>query len=75
MKRALVLGGGGVVGVAWETALIQGLREGGVDVGEADVVVGTSAGSMVGTRVAASAEAGYARGLELARGEAALWAE
>jgi NTE family protein len=53
MKRALVLGGGGVVGVAWETALIQGLREGGVDVGEADVVVGTSAGSMVGTRVAA----------------------
>lgn len=51
--RALVLGGGGVVGVAWETGLVAGLLEGGIDVREADLVVGTSAGSMVGTRIAA----------------------
>ena len=53
MKRGLVLGGGGVVGVAWEVGLIGGLLEGGVDLRDADVIVGTSAGSIVGTRLAA----------------------
>jgi NTE family protein len=51
--RALVLGGGGVVGIAWETGVIVGLRDGGVDVTNADLVVGTSAGSTVGAQVAA----------------------
>jgi NTE family protein len=49
----LILGGGGVIGIAWETGVISGLLEGGIDVREADLVIGTSAGSMVGTRVAA----------------------
>jgi NTE family protein len=53
VKRVLVLGGGGVIGVAWEVGLLTGLAEGGVDVREADAVVGTSAGSMVGSWVAA----------------------
>jgi NTE family protein len=53
VKRALVLGGGGVIGVAWETGLVAGLLEGGVDLREADVIVGTSAGSIIGTRLAA----------------------
>ena len=53
MKRALVLGGGGVVGVAWESGLVHGLAEGGVDLRRADLIVGTSAGSAVGTRIAA----------------------
>jgi len=52
-KRALVLGGGGLVGIAWETGLLLGLREGGLEVRETSLVVGTSAGSMVGARVAA----------------------
>lgn len=52
-KNALVLGGGGMLGVAWETGLLAGLREEGVDVSVADLVVGTSAGSIVGTVVAA----------------------
>jgi len=52
-RRALVLGGGGLVGIAWETGVLLGLRDGGVDVREADLVIGTSAGSMVGVRVAA----------------------
>jgi NTE family protein len=47
--RALVLGGGGVAGIAWEIALLAALAERGVDVRDADVVVGTSAGSVVGT--------------------------
>ena len=58
MKRALVLGGGGVIGVAWETGLLKGLAQGGIDVRRADVVIGTSAGSMVGTRIAAGHDIG-----------------
>jgi NTE family protein len=47
--RALVLGGGGVAGIAWEIGLLAALAERGVDVRAADLVVGTSAGSVVGT--------------------------
>lgn len=53
MSRALVLGGGGPVGIAWETGLIAGLAEGGVDVSDADWILGTSAGSVVGAQLAA----------------------
>lgn len=48
MSTALVLGGGGVTGVAWEIGLLAGLGRAGVDLSDADVVVGTSAGSIVG---------------------------
>jgi NTE family protein len=46
--RALVLGGGGAVGVGWQTGLLTGLREAGVDLAGADAVLGTSAGALVG---------------------------
>lgn len=52
-KRALVLGGGGTVGIAWETGLAAGLLEHGVNLGEADLFVGTSAGSVVSAQLAA----------------------
>src|SRR5438552_145643 len=52
MRRALVLGGGGAVGVAWETGVVCGLLEGGLDARTADLIVGTSAGSVVGTHLA-----------------------
>ena len=52
MTRALVLGGGGVTGVAWTTGMLVGLRAAGVDLTAADLVVGTSAGSVVGAQVA-----------------------
>jgi NTE family protein len=52
MSRALVLGGGGPVGIAWECGLIAGLAQGGVDLGRADYILGTSAGSFVGARLA-----------------------
>jgi len=50
-KRALVLGGGGVTGVAWEIGLLHGLAEQGVDLSSADLFVGTSAGSVVAAQL------------------------
>jgi NTE family protein len=52
MKRALVLGGGGNVGIAWETAVVAGLLDAGLDVRDADLIIGTSAGSVVGAHLA-----------------------
>jgi NTE family protein len=49
--RALVLGGGGIAGIAWETGVLAGLAEQGVDVTGADVVIGTSAGSAVAAQL------------------------
>lgn len=49
--RALVLGGGGVAGIAWELGVLSALQDAGVDLDAADLVVGTSAGSVVGTIV------------------------
>ena len=49
--RGLVLGGGGITGIAWETGLLWGLAEAGVDLTGADRVVGTSAGSIVGAQI------------------------
>lgn len=45
--HALVLGGGGIAGFAWETGLLVGLAEAGIDVRNADLFVGTSAGATV----------------------------
>jgi NTE family protein len=50
-NRALVLGGGGVAGIAWTTGLLFGLSEHGVDLRTADLVVGTSAGSAVAAQL------------------------
>ncbi|MEU3408466.1 patatin-like phospholipase family protein [Streptomyces sp. NPDC006670] len=49
---ALVLGGGGLTGVGWEAGILYGLARAGVDLTGADLVVGTSAGSVVGAQVA-----------------------
>ena len=49
--KALVLGGGGLTGIAWETGMLAGLAAHGVDLTDADLVVGTSAGSVVGVDV------------------------
>src|SRR3954447_17517281 len=54
MRVGLVLGAGGVTGGAWLTGALYALvEETGWDPGSADVVVGTSAGSVIGTIVAA----------------------
>ncbi|MBE1499406.1 NTE family protein [Amycolatopsis lexingtonensis] len=49
--QALVLGGGGVAGIAWTTGLLTGLAEHGQDLTGADLIVGTSAGSAVAAQV------------------------
>lgn len=52
MSRALVLSGGGLIGIAWQTGLIVGLARQGVRLSQADLIVGTSAGSAVGAQLA-----------------------
>ena len=49
--HALVLGGGGVAGIAWITGLLAGLAETGDDVTGADVLIGTSAGAAVAAQL------------------------
>jgi len=50
-ERALVLHGGGSAGNAWEIGVIAGLLDAGLDVADADVVIGTSAGSTVAAQI------------------------
>jgi len=51
-SRALVLGGGGPVGIAWEAGLIAGAAAKGIALADADCLLGTSAGSAVGAELA-----------------------
>jgi NTE family protein len=51
MTRALVLGGGGVAGVAWEIGVLDALSRAGVDLRSATRIVGTSAGAAVGAQL------------------------
>ena len=51
-SRALVLGGGGPVGRAWEIGLTHGFAGQGIDLGTADLIIGTSAGAVVGAQLA-----------------------
>ena len=53
MTLALVLGGGGIAGVAWHTGVLLGLAESGADASAADLLVGTSAGSTVAAQLGA----------------------
>ncbi|HEY6623800.1 MAG TPA: patatin-like phospholipase family protein [Acidimicrobiales bacterium] len=72
--RALVLGGGGVAGIAWEIGVLTGLADSGVDATGADLVVGTSAGSTVAAQVTGnlSLEDLFARQVDPARSPAEL---
>jgi NTE family protein len=50
-ERALVLGGGGSAGNAWLIGVLAGLVDGGADVTQADLVVGTSAGATAAAQI------------------------
>lgn len=50
--RALVLGGGGVAGIAWMTGLLFGLSEQDVDLRTAELTIGTSAGATLAAQLA-----------------------
>ncbi len=60
VDRAFVLAGGGATGIAWEAGIIIGLRDGGVDVRDADTMIGTSAGSMVAAHLRVGTDEGNA---------------
>ncbi|WP_372343271.1 patatin-like phospholipase family protein [Streptomyces sp. KL116D] len=49
--RALVLGGGGLAGIGWISGILHGLAEAGTDLWDADTVIGTSAGAVVGAQL------------------------
>lgn len=68
--KALVLGGGGTVGIAWEAAIAAGLLENGVDLSDADLLIGTSAGSVVATLLASGVDPRQFVALQMAAGGA-----
>lgn len=53
LDRGMVLGGGGVFQIAWQTAYLARAAELGIDLRRAERIVGTSAGSLVGAVLAA----------------------
>ncbi|WP_018177879.1 patatin-like phospholipase family protein [Jongsikchunia kroppenstedtii] len=55
-RLAVVLGGGGSAGIGWMSGVIRGLAASGVDLSGADQIIGTSAGSVVGTWLAAGVD-------------------
>ena len=54
-RRALVLAGGGLAGIAWETGILLGIADESPEAArrllDSDVLVGTSAGSAVGAQI------------------------
>ena len=65
IERGLVLGGGGIWFVAWQTGYLRRLEELGLQLGLADRLVGTSAGSIVASILAGEKLAGFGRTVDL----------
>jgi NTE family protein len=65
-RRAVVLGGGSFAASAWESGLVAGMASAGVDLRDADLFIGTSAGARVALHLAAGTELDelFARQLE-----------
>lgn len=61
-RRALVLAGGGLAGIAWETGVLQGICDEAPEAGEAllssEVLLGTSAGSTVAAQLGSGLSVG-----------------
>lgn len=57
-KRALILAGGGIAGIAWETGILRGIADEAPETARAligsDVLVGTSAGSTVAAQISSA---------------------
>jgi NTE family protein len=75
--RALVLGGGGLAGIAWMTGLLTGLADAADDVTAADLIIGTSAGASVAAMVGSGLPLAdlFARQSDSARQSAELMAQ
>jgi NTE family protein len=50
-ETCLVLGGGGVAGIAWMTGVVAGLADVGRDITDAGLMIGTSAGATVAAQI------------------------
>lgn len=55
--RALVLHGGAAAGNAWEIGIITGLYEAGLDLRQADLIIGTSAGATAAAQITGASPA------------------
>lgn len=55
-RLAIVLAGGGDRVIAWQTGVLAGLADAGLDGREADAILGTSAGAIAAARLAAGAD-------------------
>jgi NTE family protein len=65
-RWGLVLGGGGVLGAAWLIGALTALEEArGVDARDAELILGTSAGSIIGALLAAGVSVAEQRGQQL----------
>jgi hypothetical protein len=65
-RWGLVLGGGGVLGAAWLVGALEALeRARGIDARQAEVILGTSAGSVVGALLAAGVSVADLRAQQL----------
>ena len=75
-KRGLVLAGGGLAGIAWETGVLRGLADEAPDAARAlvdsDVLLGTSAGSAVAAQLASGADLDELYGKQVAATSAEL---
>ncbi|MBA2806504.1 patatin-like phospholipase family protein [Streptomyces sp. KM273126] len=69
---ALVLGGGGLTAYAWQVGMLAGLADAGLDLGGADVLAGTSAGSLLAVELAAGAAPADLYGEQVSRTRAML---
>jgi NTE family protein len=56
-ERALVLGGGGSTGNAWLVGVVAGMLDAGLDVTDADLIVGTSAGATAAAQITSASPA------------------
>jgi NTE family protein len=52
MTRALVLSGGGPIGIGWHSGMVAAFTDAGIQIGAADLFIGTSAGAVVGAQIA-----------------------
>lgn len=55
-RTAVVLGTGGITGIAWHWGVLAGLAHQGVLLSDVDAVIGTSAGAVVGAQLAAGCD-------------------
>lgn len=65
LRRGVVLGGGGVWFVAWQTGYLRRLSDLGIHLGDADRFVGTSAGSVMASILSGERIRGFGRTVDL----------